>query len=75
VWEIKDRRQSGLEKLLRVFDQSNISEDHRILNNCEGDRNEEYRALIRSLQRASLEIIFFIRQKPCAGHLFYIKTA
>lgn len=49
---LKDRRKNEMEKLLSVFDQGNISEDHHILNINEGDYPEEYRPLIRRLQRA-----------------------
>jgi hypothetical protein len=52
---LKDRRRNELEKLLSVFDQSNISEDHHILNITEVDYDEEYRELIRRLQRAIAE--------------------
>jgi len=49
---LKDRRRNELEKLLSVFDQSNISEDHHILNINEDEFDEKYRPLIRRLQRA-----------------------
>ena len=49
---LKDRRKNEMEKLLSVFDQSNISEDHHILNINEEDYPKEYRPLIRRLQRA-----------------------
>jgi len=38
--------------LLSVFNQSNISEDHHILNINEDEFEEKYRPLIRRLQRA-----------------------
>ncbi len=41
-----------MEKLLSVFDQGNISEDHHILNISKEDYPEGYRPLIRRLQRA-----------------------
>lgn len=49
---LKDRRRNELEMLLSVFDQSNISEDHHILNINEEDYDKKYRHLIRRLQRA-----------------------
>lgn len=49
---LKDRRRNELEKLLSIFDQSNISEDHHILNIKEDEFDERYRPLIRRLQRA-----------------------
>jgi hypothetical protein len=49
---LKDRRRTELEMLLGVFDQSNISEDHHILNIREEDFDPHFRSLIRRLQRA-----------------------
>jgi hypothetical protein len=49
---LKDRRRTDLEMLLGVFDQSNISEDHHILNIREEDFDPHFRPLIRRLQRA-----------------------
>ncbi len=50
--ELKEKRRNELEKLLSVFDQSNRTEDHHILNVKEDDFSEEFRELIRRLQKA-----------------------
>ncbi len=41
-----------MEKLLSVFDQSQTTEDHHILNINDKDYPEKYRGLIRRLQKA-----------------------
>jgi len=53
--ELKEKRRNELEKLLSVFDQSNMSSDHHILNVKEEDFPEENRELIRRLQKAANE--------------------
>jgi len=53
--ELKEKRRNELEKLLSVFDQDNITSDHHILNVKEEDFSEEYRELIRRLQKAANE--------------------
>ncbi len=53
--ELKERRRNELEKLLSVFDQSNRTEDEHILNVKEESFPEEYRELIRRLQKAAQE--------------------
>jgi len=53
--ELKEKRRNELEKLLSVFDQSNRTEDHHILNVKEESFPEEYRELIRRLQKAAQE--------------------
>jgi len=47
--------QTEVERLLTVFDQSNATSDHHILNVKEEDFPEKYRPLIRRLQRAIAE--------------------
>jgi septal ring factor EnvC (AmiA/AmiB activator) len=49
---LKGRRSSELEKLLSIFDQSNITENWHILNVDERQFTEEYRHIIRKLQEA-----------------------
>jgi uncharacterized coiled-coil protein SlyX len=53
--ELKEKRRNELEKLLSVFDQSNRTEDLHILNVKEEDFPEEFRELIRRLQKAAEE--------------------
>jgi len=53
--ELKEKRRNELEKLLSVFDQDNLTSDHHILNVKEEDFPEEYRELIRRLQKAANE--------------------
>jgi len=53
--ELKERRRNELEKLLSVFDQSNRTQDEHILNVKEESFPEEYRELIRRLQKAAQE--------------------
>ena len=53
---LKEKRQNELEKLLSVFDQSNIINDEHILNIKEEDYEQEaQKILIRRLQRAIAE--------------------
>ncbi len=49
--ELKGKRRNDLEKILSIFDQSQKESDH-ILNINENDFPEEYRDIIRKLQRA-----------------------
>jgi len=49
------KRRNELETLLGVFDQSNRTDDHHILNVSEEDFPEKFRPLIRRLQRAIAE--------------------
>ncbi|MCL1943711.1 MAG: hypothetical protein FWF54_09235 [Candidatus Azobacteroides sp.] len=51
--ELPKHRRNDLEKLLGIFDQSNRTSDHHILNVSEEDFPEEYRPVIRRLQKAS----------------------
>ena len=53
--ELKEKRRTELEKLLSVFDQSNISEDRHILNIKEEDFPKKYHPVIRQLQKAISE--------------------
>jgi len=53
--ELKEKRRNELEKLLSIFDQSNRTEDHHILNVKEEDFPEEFRDFIRRLQKAANE--------------------
>jgi hypothetical protein len=53
--ELKEKRRNELEKILSVFNQSNRTEDHHILNIKEEDFPEEFRELIRRLQKAANE--------------------
>ncbi|TAD95265.1 MAG: hypothetical protein EAZ97_15820, partial [Bacteroidetes bacterium] len=48
-------RRTELEMLLSIFDQSNRSEHHHILNISENDFPEKYRDIIRRLQKAQSE--------------------
>jgi hypothetical protein len=50
--ELKERRRNDLEKLLSVFDQSNRTSDHHILNVQEEDYPEAYHEIFRRLQKA-----------------------
>lgn len=52
IEDLKERRRNELEVLLSVFDQSNRTEDHHILNVREEDFPEQYRLIIRRLQQA-----------------------
>lgn len=52
---LHQKRRTELEMLLSVFDQSNISEDHHILNISEKDFEPQFRPLVRRLQRAAEE--------------------
>ena len=49
--ELKGKRRNELERILSIFDQSQKESDH-ILNINESDFPEEYRDIIRKLQRA-----------------------
>ena len=49
--ELKGKRRNELERILSIFDQSQKESDH-ILNINESDFPEEYRDIIRTLQRA-----------------------
>ena len=53
--ELKERRQSELEILLSVFDQSNITSNLHIINVKEDDFPSKYRDIIRRLQKAVSE--------------------
>ena len=50
---LKKRRRNELELLLSVFDQTNLTNDHHILNVNEEDFPEKYRPLIRRLKKAA----------------------
>jgi len=50
---LKKRRRNELELLLSVFDQTNRTSDHHILNVNEDDFPEKYRPLIRRLKMAA----------------------
>jgi hypothetical protein len=52
VRQLKERRRNDLEKLLAIFDQSNRTSDHHILNVNEEDFPREYRHIIRCLRKA-----------------------
>jgi hypothetical protein len=52
IQDLKTRRRNELEILLSVFDQSNQTEDQHILNVREEDFPEEFRSIIRRLQKA-----------------------
>ncbi len=52
--ELKGKRRNDLEKLLSIFDQSQKESDH-ILNINENDFPDEYREIIRKLQKAVLD--------------------
>lgn len=52
--ELKGKRRNELERILSIFDQSQKESDH-ILNVNESDFPEEYRDIIRKLQRAILD--------------------
>ncbi|MBF0121670.1 MAG: hypothetical protein HQK79_22795, partial [Desulfobacterales bacterium] len=54
--QLTEKRRTELEILLSVFDQSNITENHHIINVKEEDFPEKYRDIIRRLQIA--DIIF-----------------
>jgi hypothetical protein len=54
VPELKNRRNDKVEVLLSIFDQTNrIANDHRLLNIQEENYPEEYRPIIRRLERAA----------------------
>jgi hypothetical protein len=50
--QLKRRRRNDIEKLLRIFDQDNRTQDHHILNVNENDFPEIYRPIIRRLRMA-----------------------
>jgi len=52
---LRKKYQTEVEQLLSVFDQSNATSDHHILNVKEEDFPSKYRPLIRRLQRAIAE--------------------
>ena len=52
IQDLKTRRRNELEILLSVFDQSNQTEDQHILNVREDDFPEQFRSIIRRLQKA-----------------------
>ncbi len=52
IQDLKTRRRNELEILLSVFDQSNQTEDQHILNVREEDFPEQFRSIIRRLQKA-----------------------
>jgi hypothetical protein len=51
--QLKQRRRNDLEKLLSIFDQTNRTRNHYILNVNEDDFPEHYRPIIRRLRMAS----------------------
>ncbi|TAD98226.1 MAG: hypothetical protein EAZ97_11105, partial [Bacteroidetes bacterium] len=51
----KAKRRNSLETLLSIFDQSNRADSRHILNVSEEDFPEEYREIIRRLQKANGE--------------------
>jgi hypothetical protein len=53
IMQLKRRRRNDLEKLLSVFDQDNLTQNHHILNVNEDDFPESYRPVIRRLRQAS----------------------
>ncbi|MBF0224028.1 MAG: hypothetical protein HQK76_01120 [Desulfobacterales bacterium] len=57
ISKLKGKRRNELEILLSIFDQSNIEEDHHILNVKEEDFPKKYRIIIRRLQKAISEKI------------------
>jgi hypothetical protein len=52
---LKNKRRNELEKLLSIFDQENIGEDHHVLNVNDEDFPEELKIIIRRLQNAIME--------------------
>jgi septal ring factor EnvC (AmiA/AmiB activator) len=52
IRQLKERRRNDLEKLLSIFDQSNRTFDHHLLNVNEEDFPEEYRHIVRRLRKA-----------------------
>jgi hypothetical protein len=52
IEQLKQRRRNDLEKLLSIFDQNNITQNHHILNVNEDDFPEPYRPIIRRLRKA-----------------------
>ncbi|MEQ1745368.1 MAG: hypothetical protein ABMA02_08080 [Saprospiraceae bacterium] len=52
---LKNRRRTELEQLLALFDQSNATLDRHILNVNELDLPEQYRPMIRRLQKAIVD--------------------
>ena len=52
IRELKQRRRNDLEKILSIFDQSNITESRYILNVDEESFPEEYQQIIRRLRKA-----------------------
>ena len=52
---LRKKYQTEVEQLLSVFDQSNVTSDHHILNVREEDFPPKYRLIIRRLQRAIAE--------------------
>jgi hypothetical protein len=53
--DLRSKRRNELEVLLSIFDQSNRSENHHILNVSEDDFPTKYREIIRRLQKAVSE--------------------
>jgi len=53
---LKERRRNELEKLLSVFDQSNLTSDNHILNINEKEFPEKYRLIIRRLKAAASDV-------------------
>jgi hypothetical protein len=51
--QLKQRRRNDLEKLLSIFDQTNRTKSHYILNVNEEDFPEKYRSIIRRLRMAA----------------------
>lgn len=52
---LRKKYKTEVEQLLSVFDQSNVTSDHHILNVKEEDFPQKYRSIIRRLQRAISE--------------------
>ena len=70
---LKQRRRSELEKLLSVFDQSNITSDNHILNVSEEDFPEEYRHIVRRLKMAASNKEVMEQMKKEDMYLLYLK--
>ena len=53
ISKLKKHRRDDLEKLLSIFDQSNLTDSNHILNVSESDFPKEYRHIIRRLKQAA----------------------
>jgi hypothetical protein len=51
--QLKQHRRNGLEKLLSIFDQTNRSMNHHLMNVNEEDFPEMYRPIVRRLRMAA----------------------